>query len=135
MCSSDLAGGETGAVGTAQAGTGAGDAGTDAAGRDAAGRDAPGSDAAGTTAAAAMPGAAEDPGGAAGSGPGEPAEPDEPEYMRAIPWAAELTLLVSYDGDGVRLTPAEPAAAGREVRQVDRSAVVMYFASSSAEGR
>ncbi len=115
-------GGETVAAGAAPADSGAGDAGADGAGRDAAG----------TTAAAALAGAADEAGGEAGS---EPAEPDEPEYMRATPWAAELTLLVSYDGGGVRLTPAEPAAAAREVRQVDRSAVVMYFASSSADGR
>ena len=109
--------GETGSAGAAPAGTGAGHAGTAAAG----------TDAAGTTAAAALPGAAEEAGG-------EAEEPDEPEYMRATPWAAELTLLVSYDGGGVRLTPAEPARAALEVRQVNRSAVVMYFASSSADG-
>ena len=57
-----------------------------------------------------------------------------PEYMRPIAWAAELTLLASYDAAGVRLTPAEPAAAGLVVREVNRSAVVMYFASSSAGG-
>ena len=54
-----------------------------------------------------------------------------PEYMQPIPWAAELTLLLSYDGDGVRLTPAEPAAAALEVREVNRSAVVMYFAGAA----
>ena len=57
-----------------------------------------------------------------------------PEYMRPIRWAAELTLLLSYDGDGVRLTPAEPAAAALEVREVSRSAVVMYFAGSDGGG-
>ena len=56
----------------------------------------------------------------------------EPEYPRPLQWAAELTLLVSYDDDGIRLTPAEPDAAALEVRQVNRSAVVMYFASSTA---
>ena len=64
-------------------------------------------------------------------------EEGDPEYMRPIRWAAELTLLVSYDGDGMRLTPAEPAtgmAGVPEVREVNRSAVVMYFASSSADG-
>ncbi len=124
-------GGETGAAGVAAGGTGAGDAGTDTSGTNAAGTDPAGTTAAGATVAIASDGAGEDPGGEEGSGP---EEPDEPEYMRAIPWAAELTLLVSYDGDGVRLTPAEPAAAALEVRQVNRSAVVMYFASSSADG-
>ncbi|MDE0025926.1 MAG: SH3 domain-containing protein [Spirochaetaceae bacterium] len=124
-------GGETGAAGVAAGGTGAGDAGTDTSGTNAAGTDPAGTTAAGATVAIASDGAGEDPGGEQGSGP---EEPDEPEYMRATPWAAELTLLVSYDGDGVRLTPAEPAAAALEVRQVNRSAVVMYFASSSADG-
>ncbi|MDE0449623.1 MAG: SH3 domain-containing protein [Spirochaetaceae bacterium] len=128
-------GGETGAPDGAAAGTGAGDAGTDtpgmyAAGTDAAGADAAGADAAGATAALAPVVAGEDPGDEGGREPGVP----EPEYMRATAWAAELTLLVSYDGAGVRLTPAEPAAAALEVRQVNRSAVVMYFASSSADG-
>ena len=73
---------------------------------------------------------------AAGSGeaPPGPAAEREPEYMRPIPWAAELTLLLSYDGDGIRLTPAEPAAAALEVREVNRSAVVMYFAASVGDG-
>ncbi len=66
----------------------------------------------------------------AGEAPGSEAE-YVPEYMQPIPWAAELTLLLSYDGDGVRLTPAEPAAAALEVREVNRSAVVMYFAGAA----
>ena len=70
--------------------------------------------------------------GAADTGVGAASAADsEREYPRPLQWAAELTLLVSYDGDGVRLTPAEPDAAA-EVRQVNRSAVVMYFASASA---
>ena len=117
-------GGETGAAGAGTEGAGTEGAGTEAAGA--------------TAAAAALPEAAEQTGGEADSEPEEPEqaepEPDEPEYMRAISWAAELTLLVSYDGAGVRLTPAEPAVAGLEVRQVNRSAVVMYFATSSADG-
>ncbi len=69
----------------------------------------------------------------AGTGAGAASAADrEREYPRPLQWAAELTLLVSYDGDGIRLTPAEPEAAALEVRQVNRSAVVMYFASSSA---
>ena len=71
--------------------------------------------------------------GAADTGVGAASAADsEPEYPRPLQRAAELTLLVSYDGDGVRLTPAEPDAAALEVRQVNRSAVVMYFASASA---
>ena len=58
----------------------------------------------------------------------------EPEYMQQIAWAAELTLLLKYDGDGLRLTPAEPAVGVQEIRQVNRSAVVMYFASSNGGG-
>ena len=70
---------------------------------------------------------------AAGTGAGAARAADsEPEYPRPLQWAAELTLLVSYDDDGIRLTPAEPDAAALEVRQVNRSAVVMYFASSTA---
>ena len=48
--------------------------------------------------------------------------------------AAELNLLLLYDGAGVRLTPAEPAAAALEVARVNRSAVVMYFSFASADG-
>ena len=71
--------------------------------------------------------------GAADTGVGAASAADsEREYPRPLQWAAELTLLVSYDGDGIRLTPAEPDAAALEVRQVNRSAVVMYFASSTA---
>ena len=102
------AGGTAGAGTTTVAATGVGGAGTGAAGADA------------------------EEGGAAGAVAG--AAEIEPEYMRPITWAAELTLLLNYDGGGIRLTPAEPAVGVQEIRQVNRSAVVMYFASASDGG-
>lgn len=69
---------------------------------------------------------------ATGETTGAPAE--EPATLEEEPLfepAAELTLLVLYEGNGVRLTPAEPPAA-LEVVRVDRSAVVMYFSFASA---
>ena len=118
-----------GAAGTATGAAAAGTTRTGTAGTGAADTGAPGTGATGVgTAAAGAAGT-----GAADTGAGAASAADsEPEYPRPLQWAAELTLLVSYDGDGIRLTPAEPDAAALEVRQVNRSAVVMYFASSSA---
>ena len=112
-------------AGAGAAATGAGDT-TTGTGTAAAGT-------AGTAAGAAGTGTGTTGTGAADTGVGAASAADsEREYPRPLQWAAELTLLVSYDGDGIRLTPAEPDAAALEVRQVNRSAVVMYFASASA---
>ena len=124
-------------AGTADAGTadaGTADAGTaDAGTADAGTADAGTADAGTADAGTADAGTSGAGTGAADTGVGAASAADsEPEYPRPLQRAAELTLLVSYDGDGVRLTPAEPDAAALEVRQVNRSAVVMYFASASA---
>ena len=124
-----VAGTDTGAAATRTAGTGAADTGTagiGATGVGTAAASAAGTGISGTGTSGAGTGAAD-------TGAGAPSAADsEPEYPRPLQWAAELTLLVSYDDDGIRLTPAEPDAAALEVRQVNRSAVVMYFASSTA---
>ena len=124
-----VAGTDTGAAATRTAGTGAADTGTagiGATGVGTAAASAAGTGISGTGTSGAGTGAAD-------TGAGAPSAADsKPEYPRPLQWAAELTLLVSYDDDGIRLTPAEPDAAALEVRQVNRSAVVMYFASSTA---
>ena len=124
-------------TGTGAAATGAGDT-TTGTGAAATGTAGTATGAAGASTGTAAAGAAGTGTGTTGTGAADTgvgaasAADSEREYPRPLQWAAELTLLVSYDGDGVRLTPAEPDAAALEVRQVNRSAVVMYFASASA---
>ena len=106
-------------TGVPSAGTGVPSAGT---GVPSAGTGVPsGTEAAGETGVAAAEAVAT---GETASAPAE----EEPLFEPA----AELTLLVLYEGNGVRLTPAEPPTAALEVVRVDRSAVVMYFSFASA---
>ena len=143
----DAAAGSAGAPGTAAGGAATAAAAGGAASARPAATGAAGTAAAGSATAAGGPTGGGDAARAEASGGGDhgagatvvvagsdPETDSDPEYMRPIPWAAELTLLASYDGAGVRLTPVEPAAAALEVRQVSRSAVVMYFAAPGAGG-
>ena len=63
--------------------------------------------------------------------PGAAAPAAEPPPVEP---AAELTLLAEYDGDGIRLTPAEPDPVTLLVTPVSRSPVVMYFSFAAAAG-
>jgi hypothetical protein len=131
--------GDAGTTGTGTAGTGATDTGTGTAAADTgagAATAAEGIDAADGVGKDAELGSGGVAGAPAGTGDvsADGEAEVEPEYMRPIAWAAELTLLLSYDGDGIRLTPAEPAVGVLEIRQVNRSAVVMYFATASGGG-
>ena len=77
--------------------------------------------------------------GAAATGEAEPdddapaVEPPPVEPPPVEP-AAELTLLVEYDRDGIRLTPAELDPVTLLVTPVSRSPVVMYFSFAAADG-
>ena len=61
-------------------------------------------------------------------------EPPLPGREPVFEPAAELTLLLLYDGDGVRLTPAEPATEALAVTRANRSGLVMYFSFAAADG-
>ena len=48
--------------------------------------------------------------------------------------AAELTLLAEYDGNGIRLTPADPDRVTLQVTHVGQTPVVIYFSFAAGSG-
>ncbi len=71
--------------------------------------------------------AAETPAAAAPPAAEPPAAPRPAAPKPEVEPAAELTLLAEYDGNGIRLTPAEPDPVTLQVTAVSSTPVVMYF--------
>ena len=72
--------------------------------------------------------------GAAATGEAEPADDPPAAAPPPVEPAAELILLVEYDRNGIRLTPAELDPVTLLVTPVSRSPVVMYFSFAATGG-